>query len=52
MGVLHQVNTNGSIHGTKARLVAKGYYQIEGFDFTETFLLLLPLIISPCIKWM
>ncbi|PNY03039.1 hypothetical protein L195_g026362, partial [Trifolium pratense] len=28
---------NGSINKYKARLVAKGFHQLQGFDFTETF---------------
>ena len=28
---------NGSINKYKARLVAKGFHQQEGFDFHETF---------------
>ena len=30
-------NTDGSINKYKARLVAKGFHQVHGFDFHETF---------------
>ena len=36
-------NADGSINKYKARLVAKGFHQVHGFDFHETFFLLLNL---------
>ena len=36
-------NPNGTINKYKARLVAKGFHQIAGFDFNETFSLVVKL---------
>lgn len=38
-------NPDGTINKYKARLIAKEFYQVEGFDFNETFSPVVKLII-------